>query len=226
MMADSQDTLEQQVEDIIRTSFAQAGTPELTAGEETETGDKRVIDIDLYRLEGGAVLLVPNTGQNPLDTNAVESTVTPHSETETILSSTASPDDQQEEISDEQEVALATKRVNRSFLLVSLVLLFLLTTGGGSYLYLFPLMASATITITPQAKSLQKEVTVVIAQHPQEGQVQGRELVPINLTASQTVPATGHAHEDATRAQGVITFYNADSSPATIPAGVSFTVRE
>src|SRR6266566_4567062 len=41
--------------------------------QEPETGERTVIDVDLYRFPGGAVLLVPGGTANPLDTNAVES---------------------------------------------------------------------------------------------------------------------------------------------------------
>ncbi len=194
------------------------------------TEEKRVIDVDLYRLDGGAVLLVPNNGQNPLDTNAVESTApTTYTNPETVPPITPAPvDEQQEEQSQEQEIEPAPptkKRVKLSYVLVPLVLLFLVVAGAASYFYLLPLTASATVTITPKARSVHTTTTFTIATNPKVGQVQGRPLEAISLTKSITVPATGHAHEDATRAAGVITFYNADSQAYTIPAGVSFTIQ-
>jgi hypothetical protein len=231
-MAEQINDLEQQVESLILAGFAQQEQQDPNAntqdGQNEPTEGKRVIDVDLYHLQGGAVLLVPNNGQNPLDTNAVES-VASTTEPDTVSPSTPAPVElQQEDQPPEQEaepIALAKKRVKPSYVLVPLVLLFILATGAASYMYLLPLTASATVTITPQARSLHRDVSFTIATNPKAGQVQGRELQSISLTKSITVPATGHAHEDATRAVGVITFYNADSQAYTIPAGVSFSVQ-
>src|SRR5215469_7604695 len=45
--------------------------------EPEEIEEQKVIDVDLYRLPGGAVLLVPGQSTHPLDSNAVESDVPP-----------------------------------------------------------------------------------------------------------------------------------------------------
>lgn len=229
-MAEQTNDLEHQVESMILAGFAHDNAQEPPQDESGTTEEKRIIDVDLYRLEGGAVLLVPNNGQHPLDTNAVESTASTTDSDPEMVSPTAPPstDDQQEDQPQEQEaeaIAPAKKRVKPSSVLVPLVLLLILATGAGSYFYLLPLAASATVTITLQAKSLHRDVTLTIAPSPKTGQVQGRPLEPISFTKSVTVPATGHAHEDATRATGVITFYNANFQAYTIPAGVSFTVQ-
>jgi hypothetical protein len=126
----------------------------------------------------------------------------------------------------QEPAAPGTKRpVKPSLVLVPLVLLCMLAAGAGSYLYLLPLSASATVIITPQARSLHRDVTFPIAANPKAGQVQGRLLVAGSFTMSKTVPTTGHAHDDATSATGVITFYNADSQSYTIPAGETFTTQ-
>ena len=104
------------------------------------------------------------------------------------------------------------------------MLLCLLAVGTASYLFLLPLTASATVTITPKAKTLHAETTLTVAASPKAGQEQGRELESNSLTKSKTVPATGRAHDDARAATGVITFYNGDVNPLTIPVGVSFTL--
>jgi hypothetical protein len=232
-MAEYTSNIEQQIENIIHAGFAhQPGDEQAPTNAQDETEEKRVIDVDLYRLEGGAVLLVPNTGTNPLDTNAVESAapapeIVPFPETPTLP---IAEDEQQEaECSHNVQPELAAtgtqRRVKPSSLLVALVLLCILAAGAGSYLYLLPLTATATVTITPKAKSLHTDTTFPIAASPKAGQVQGRPLVASSFTMSKTVPATGHAHDDATIAVGVITFYNADSQSYTIPAGTSFTVH-
>jgi hypothetical protein len=234
-MADTREGIEQQVENIILASFAhQQGDSEETTAQD-EAGEKRVIDVDLYHLEGGAVLLVPKDGTNPLDTNAIESQPPTPQEQETPI--TESPliplldDEQQEEGETPQDTqpepaGTGTKRrVKRSVLLVPLVLLCMLAAGTASSLYLLPLTASATITITPKARSLHSDATFTIAASPKAGQVQGRPLVASSFSNSKSVPATGHAHDDATSAAGILTFYNADSQSYTIPVGTSFMVQ-
>src|SRR5712691_4609626 len=72
-MAETPNGIEQQVEELILASFAQEGNEQQETTAQDETGEKRIIDVDLYRLENGAVLLVPGNAANPLDTNAVES---------------------------------------------------------------------------------------------------------------------------------------------------------
>ena len=230
-MAEQANGLEQQVEKIILAGFSQdqpgedeSKTPP-PQSDEGATGE-HMIDVDMFRLEGGAVLFVPTNATNPLDTTAVESTITPtETDPDTTTTPPAEQDEQHHPPQEVEPVAPAKKRFKLPYIVVPLVLLFLLAAGAGSYFYLFPLTASATVTIIPQAKSLHKDVTLTIAQNPKPGQVQGRELQAISLTKSMTVPATGHAHEDATRAQGIITFYNANSQSYTIPAGVSFSVQ-
>ncbi len=54
-------------------------------------------------------------------------------------------------------------------------------------------------------------------------QVHGRQLPPLTLSQSTTVPATGKRHQDATRATGPITFYNGLLSLQTIAAGTLLT---
>jgi hypothetical protein len=200
--------------------------------QEPETGERTVIDVDLYRFPGGAVLLVPGGTANPLDTNAVESD-SPQPET------TIPPqiDPTEETTTEEQEATAAPEipttpiaplvprrsRGTSSPMLILLVLLLLLSAGAASYVFLLPLTTTATVTITPDTKTLQAQTTLTIAQRPTSTQVQGRTLAPFSLTASKTVAVTGHGHQDATRATGVITFYNDNPYPYTIPAGVTFT---
>jgi hypothetical protein len=47
----------------------------------------------------------------------------------------------------------------------------------------------------------------------------GKLLSPITLSQSETVPATGHGHQDAQAATGTLTFYNGELQPVTIAAG-------
>jgi hypothetical protein len=82
-------------------------------------------------------------------------------------------------------------------------------------LYLLPLLTpSATVLIIPVEKNI--SLTTAI-------KVQGRLLPTLTLSQSQTTPATGKRHQDATQAQGTITFYNGLLSSQTIAAGTILT---
>lgn len=194
--------------------------------EEGEKGAKRILDVDLFRLPDGGVLLLPKGGANPLDKNAVESDVAsdPVTETPTVP---LTEDGKKEEIPQELEAGPAGKhrRMKPSYVFVPLLLLFILTAGTVISLFLLPLSATADVTIIPLTRSLHKEATLTIASSTQNGAVQGRSLAAMSLTKSESVPATGHGHDDASQATGVITFYNADSQSYTIPAGVSFAAQ-
>jgi hypothetical protein len=234
-VADSQEGIEQQVENIILAGFAHSEDDEQGTNTQDGTGGRRVIDVDLYRLEGGAVLLVPNNGDTPLDATAIESVApTTQDEASSLTETPPIPlvGAKQETITPQEQeteptTPKSTKRwVKPSFVLIPLVLLCILAAGVVSYFYLLPLTATATVTITPKAKSLHTDTTFTIAANPKGGQVQGRPLQASSFTKSVTVPATGHAHDDATNAAGVITFYNADSQSYTIPAGVTLTTPD
>jgi hypothetical protein len=81
--------------------------------------------------------------------------------------------------------------------------------------YLLPLFTpTATITIIPIERSL----TTTIAT-----QVQARQIAPLTLSQSATIPATGKRQQPATRAAGTITFYNGLLTSQTIAAGTVLT---
>src|SRR6266852_943617 len=50
-----------------------------------------------------------------------------------------------------------------------------------------------------------------------------RTLAPVTLTRSLTIPTTGTGHQDARAATGILTFYNGNFSPQSIPIGTVFT---
>src|SRR2546421_5123140 len=141
-MAETPNGIEQQVEDLILASFAQEGNEQQETTAQEETGEKRIIDVDLYRLENGAVLLVPGNAANPLDTNAVESGAP--APQQQVPGSETPPIPLVEDEQPEPAASTSTKRwVKRSFVLVPLVLLCLLAAGTASYWYLLPLTATA-----------------------------------------------------------------------------------
>jgi hypothetical protein len=81
--------------------------------------------------------------------------------------------------------------------------------------FLLPLFTpTATITLLPVERSITTLTAV---------QVHGRQVPPLTLAQSATVPATGKRHQDATRATGTITFYNGLLSRQTIAAGTLLT---
>src|SRR5579884_3528360 len=215
-MSETPNDLEQEVEDLIHARFAQPSGDEQEAAQEDEQGTQKHIDVDLYRLEGGAVLLVPNNGTNLLEENTVESGA--HTQEDQEASPAEVPimpsaeEEMQEAYAQEPEPAPSEKLrgTRRRVLFVPLALLCILAVGAASYFYLAPLTASATVTITPKTRTLQADTTLTITANPQAGQVQGRPLEAIRFTGSKTVPATGQGHDQATQATGIITFYNAD----------------
>ncbi len=189
----------------------------------------------LFRLPTGEGFLISGEAVNQLDANAVDSTIdhaTPLTEAELEqFQITHTPTIPLASLDQEQEAPQATppvpakRRLKPSYILIPLFLLFIFLSGTGTYLYFLPLAATADISITPLAQTIHKDATLTIATHPKIGQVQGRSLTSISLTKSKTVAATGHGHDDARAAAGVITFYNGDSQSYTIPAGVSFQVN-
>jgi len=80
---------------------------------------------------------------------------------------------------------------------------------------LLPLLTpTATVIIIPVEKNVSFTTAIL---------VHGRPLPTLTLSQSQTVPATGHRHQDATRAIGTITFYNGLFISQTIAAGTILT---
>jgi hypothetical protein len=72
------------------------------------------------------------------------------------------------------------------------------------------LTPSATVAIIPVERSITTTEAI---------QVQGRLLPALTISQSITVPTTGTMHQDASRAEGSITFYNGLLTPQTIAAG-------
>jgi hypothetical protein len=75
------------------------------------------------------------------------------------------------------------------------------------------LTPTATITLLPVTRSI--SLTSII-------QVTARHMPALTLTQRILVPATGHRHQDAARAHGVITMYNGQFHRLTIAAGTIF----
>ncbi len=99
-----------------------------------------------------------------------------------------------------------------AYLMVSIFLLLALSSILFQLSVLFhPLTAHITLAARSQTVSLTGTLQL------------GRVVNPITLSQSQTVPATGHGHQDARAATGSITFYNASFSSQTVNAGIVLT---
>jgi hypothetical protein len=118
--------------------------------------------------------------------------------------------------------------------LVPVVLLALLVAPRIIGLSLFPVGVpllgadpTATVTITPQAKSLNDTYILTASPQVSKPDVTTRELpnrlVPGSLTDSRTVPTSGSAFVSGVQARGYLLFVNSGESPAFVPAGITFT---
>jgi hypothetical protein len=76
---------------------------------------------------------------------------------------------------------------------------------------------TVTVVITPVSKS----VTVTARLN-----IPTRDLVPVTLSKTASIPTTGTGHQPATRAGGTLTFYNGSFSSQTIPAGSVFSAAD
>jgi hypothetical protein len=75
------------------------------------------------------------------------------------------------------------------------------------------LTATVMVTIVPRIEQLTLTSTLQI----------GKLLSPITLSQSQTIPTTGHGHQDAHDAVGTLTFYNGLSTVQSVAAGTVIT---
>jgi hypothetical protein len=99
-------------------------------------------------------------------------------------------------------------------ILFAIVLCLLFLAGS----YVLPLLTpTATVTIIPVERTFTTTTAI---------RVHGRLLPTLTLSQSQTVPATGKRHQDATQAQGEVTFYNGLLTWQTIPAGTTVTGQD
>ncbi len=109
-------------------------------------------------------------------------------------------------------------------LMVVLVAVLATLIGLNISVVLLPLFApSATVTLTTTSQHL---TTTGILQLVTSGiadltkhQVPGRALPAVTMSQQKTVPTTGTAHQDATSAHGLLTFYNGATYSQTVPAG-------
>jgi len=108
--------------------------------------------------------------------------------------------------------------------LVALTVNLLLTLSILVFVIVPELTATATITLIPITKQVSVTASlIVVPGTPTSGQIPARFLPVFTLTQSQTLPTTGHGHQDAKHATGTLTFYNSQFQTVTIPAGTALT---
>lgn len=108
-----------------------------------------------------------------------------------------------------QQTALPPSRLP----LLYLVLVALWGIGVPGLTILFGLAFPSTYDTT-----IAKTLTFTLSQHPGRGQLPLYTLPSISITKQATVVATGSVHQDATKATGLITFYNGAFTTQTVPA--------
>ena len=72
---------------------------------------------------------------------------------------------------------------------------------------------SVTVTLVAKSQRVALQGTLQL----------GRALNPITVSQSQSIPTTGHGHQNARAATGFITFYSGQFNQVTIPAGTVLT---
>src|SRR5438309_1236967 len=132
-MADTPNDLEKEVTAIVAAGFEKQDNS--TGQEQGEQEGKRFLDVDLYRLPNGGVLLLPHDASNPLETTAVESDgtapTTDQEQTEQEQAETPPPEPIQPVTLPQQQ----PRRVKHTYILVPLIFLLVLTAGTLSYLF-------------------------------------------------------------------------------------------
>ena len=110
---------------------------------------------------------------------------------------------------DSQPPTPAAPRTPPPFVLF-LLLLCLFLIGDLADNQLISLMTpTATIAITPEVHTISLHSTASL----------GKLLSPITVSQSETVPATGHGHQDARQGTGTLTFYNGLATVQQVSAG-------
>jgi hypothetical protein len=112
----------------------------------------------------------------------------------------------------EPEETTTPKKPPYYLLIVSTILICLLFVVASLVIPL--LTPTATITIIPVERTISATGAI---------QVQGRLLPSLTLIESTNAPATGKRHQNATQAQGSVTFYNGLLTGQTIAAGTILT---
>lgn len=96
-------------------------------------------------------------------------------------------------------------RSRRSYTIASIVLLLVLLAGSTALLIIFLPASTATVTITPMSEHITHTYPLSLVNgDPIAGQIKEHKISYTTPPQSQTVPATGKGHHDATKAQGQV----------------------
>src|SRR5712692_7156349 len=153
--------------------------------------------IHVYKLEGGGIVFTttPVEVEDDLEANIIDSK--------------------------EPEADTRPKQQKAPLYLLQVLFLFIVFVGLDNVDAVLAQFAPVvTVTIIPQVQTVSTTATISVGESGAD--IYGRLLSPLTMSQSQTTQATGRGHQDATRASGSLTFYNASFSPQTIPAGSIF----
>jgi hypothetical protein len=96
-------------------------------------------------------------------------------------------------------------RSRRSYAIASILLLLVLLAGSIALLIIFLPANAATVTITPTSEHIAHTYPIsLVTGNPTASQIKARTISYTTPPQSQTVPATGKGHHDATKAQGLV----------------------
>ncbi|MDQ2902618.1 MAG: baseplate J/gp47 family protein [Chloroflexota bacterium] len=160
--------------------------------------------IHVYPVEGGGLLFT----RTPLEEG--DGQEQEEDQETTIDSEATQPEVPPSETPDPAAPAREEKRLYALHIVLLVLLFFALDNADPALASLFT--PTVTVTITPTVQNITLHSTAP-----------GKRLHPVTLRENETVPATGHGHQDATRATGTLTFYNAAFTPRTVAAGTVFT---
>lgn len=189
----------QQAREAADDNSSQNQPAEQTDGDETPD-----TVVYVYPLEGGGVVLTHTPIEDeddPLAPPIVEAVEQPETRDQRPLSSRQPP------------------------YLLHLFCLLVLFVGLDNLETVFAQFApTVTVTITPTVVALSTTATLSVG--AADADLPGRVLPALTVSQSATVQASGHGHQDATRATGIVTFYNASFVAQTVPAGSVLSAGE
>src|SRR5258708_8675576 len=131
-----------------------------------------------------------------------------------LFTKTPLEEDQQPHTIIDSDVPLTPTRREPPYYLYFVLMLcvFLLLDIANSELIAL-MTPTVTVTIMPNVQSITLRSSTPL----------GKLVSPLTLRQSQTVPTTGHRHQDARQATGTLTFYNGQLNQVTVPAGTTLT---
>ncbi len=106
------------------------------------------------------------------------------------------------------------------FLYFLLILLLFLGLDSANTALIALFTPTVHVTIIPQTKTVSTTATLPLAS------IHARVLPGLTLIQSQNAPATGHGHQDAKAASGIVTFYNGLSTSQVVAIGTVLTGQD